>query len=58
MSELNTSSNIKTVWLMIRKIAGKKQPTPLKHFSVSNQKITEKKAIADLAKTFSKSSSS
>ena len=45
MSKLNASSNIKTVWLMIRKIAGKKQPTPLKHFSVSNQKITEKRPL-------------
>ena len=59
MSKLNTSSNIKTVWLMIWKIADKKQPTPLKYLSVSNQKITEKKAIADLlAETFSKNSSS
>ena len=59
MSKLNTSSNIKTVWLMIRKIAGKKQSTPLRHLSVTNHKITGKKAIADfLAETFSKNSSS
>ena len=58
MSKLNTSSNIKTVWLMIRKIAGKKQSTSLKHLSVTNHKITGKKAIADfLAETFSKNSS-
>ena len=44
---------------MIRKIAGKKQSTPLKHLSVTNHKITGKKAIADLlAETFSKNSSS
>ena len=55
VSKLNTSSNIKTVWLMIRKIAGKKQSTPLKHLSVTNHKITGKKAIADLfAEIFSK----
>ena len=59
VSKLNTSSNIKTVWLMIQKIAGKKQSTPLKHLSVTNHKITGKKAIADLlAETFSKNSSS
>ena len=59
MSLLNTSSNIKTVWLMNRKIAGKKQSTPLKHLSVTNHKIIGKKAIADLlAETFSKKSSS
>ena len=59
MSKLNTSSNIKTLWLMIWKIAGKKQSTPLKHLSVTNHKITGKKAIADLlAETFSKNSSS
>ena len=58
MSKLNTSSNFKTVWLMIRKIAGKKQSTPLKHLSVTNHKITGKNAIADLAETFSKNSSS
>ena len=44
VSKLNTSSNIKTVWLMIRKIASKKQSTPLKHLSVTNHKITGKKA--------------
>ena len=44
---------------MIRKIAGKKQSTPLKHLSVTNHKITGKKAIADLlAETFTKNSSS
>ena len=59
MSKLNTSSNIKTVWLMIQKIAGKKQSTPLKHLSITNHKITGEKAIADLlAETFSKNSSS
>ena len=59
VSKLDISSNIKTVWLMIWKIAGKKQSTPLKHLSVTNQKITGKKAIADLlAETFSKNSSS
>ena len=59
VSKLNTCSNIKTVWLLIRKIAGKKQSTPLKHLSVTNHKITVKKAIADLlAETFSKTSSS
>ena len=59
MSKLNTSSNTKTVWLMIRKIAGKKQSTPLKYLSMTNHKITGKKAIADLlAETFSKNSSS
>ena len=43
---------------MIRKIAGKKQSTPLKHLSVTNNKITSKKAIADLlAEIFSKNSS-
>ena len=42
------------VWLMIRKIASKKQST-LKRLSVTNHKITGKKAIADLlAETFSK----
>ena len=47
------------VWLMIRKIAGKKQSTPLEHLSVTNHKITGKKTIADLlAETFSKNSSS
>ena len=56
---LNTSSNIKTVWLMIRKIAGKKQSTPLKYLFLTNQKITGKKAIDDLlAEIFSKNSSS
>ena len=51
--------SIKTVWLMIRKIAGKKQSTPLKHHSVTNHKITGKKAVADLlAETFAKNSSS
>ena len=59
VSKLNTSPNIKTVWLMIQKIAGKKQSTPLNHFSITNHKITSKKAIADLlAETFSKNSSS
>ena len=59
VSKLNTSSNIKTVWLMIKKIAGKKKSTPLKHLSVTNHKITGKKAIADfLEETFSKNSSS
>ena len=54
MSKLNTPSNIKTVWLMIQKIASKKQSTPLKCVSVTNHKITGKKAIADLlAETFS-----
>ena len=44
---------------MIQKIAGKKQSTPLKHLSVTNHKITGKKAIADLlTKRFSKNSSS
>ena len=44
---------------MIRKVAGKKQSTPLKHLFVTNHKITGKKAIADfLAETFSKNSSS
>ena len=44
---------------MIRKIAGKKQSTPLKHLSVTNHKITDKKAIADfLAETFFKNFSS
>ena len=44
---------------MIRKIAGKKQSTPLKHLSVTNHKITGKKALADLlAETFSKNFSS
>ena len=43
VSKLNTSSNIKTVWLVIRKIAGKKQPTPQKHVSMLDQKIAEKK---------------
>ena len=44
---------------MIRKIAGKKQSTPLKHLSVTNHKITGEKAIADLlAEIFSKNSSS
>ena len=38
VSRLNNSSNIKTVRLMIRKIAGKKQSTPLKHLSVTNHK--------------------
>ena len=43
---------------MIRKIAGKKQPTPLNHLSIRKEKITTKKAIADLlVKTFSKNSS-
>ena len=43
---------------MIQKITGKKQSTPLKHFSLTNLKITGKKAIADLlAETFSKNSS-
>ena len=42
---------------MIRKIAGKKQSAQLKPVSVTNHKITGKKAIADfLAKTFSKDS--
>ena len=59
VSKLNTTSNTKTVWLMIRKIAGKKQSTPLKHLSVTNHKITGKKAIEDLlAETFSKNFSS
>ena len=59
MSKLNNSSNIKTVWLMIRKIAGKKKSTPLKHLSVTNHKITGKKAVADLlAEKISKNSSS
>ena len=44
---------------MIRKIAGKNQPTPLKHISATNRNITEKKTIADLlVETFSKNSSS
>ena len=44
---------------MIRKIAGKKQSTPLKHLSITNHKITGKKAIADLlVEIFSKNSSS
>ena len=43
---------------MIQKIAGKKQSTPLKHLSITNHKITGKKAITDLlAETFSKNSS-
>ena len=58
VSKLNTSTKLKTVWDMIRKIAGKKQTTPLKHLSVINKKITTKKAIADiLAETFSQNSS-
>ena len=44
---------------MIRKIAGKKQSSPLKYHSITNHKITGKKAIADLlAEIFSKNSSS
>ena len=36
------------------KIAGKKQSIPLEHLSITNHKITGKKAIADLlTETFS-----
>ena len=48
-----------TVWKMIRKIAGKNQPTPLKHLIKNNIQITNIKDIADsLAETFSTKSSS
>ena len=42
INKLNASPTLKTVWDMIRKIAGKKQPTPLNHLSISNEKITKK----------------
>ena len=57
VSKVNTSSNIKTVWLIGKQLV-KKQSTPLKPLSLTNHKITGKKAIADLlAETFSKNSS-
>ena len=53
MNKMNISSKLKTVWNMIRKIAGKKQTTLQKHLSITNSKITTKMAIADrLTKTF------
>ena len=42
---------------MIEKIAGKHQATPIKQRSKNNDRITDKKAMADLlAETFSKNS--
>ena len=48
----------KKVWDMIRKISGKNSSGPIKHLSKNHIKATNKKDIADLAKTFSNNSSS
>ena len=54
VSRLNSSSEPKAIWEMIRKIAGKHQATPIKHVSKNNFTITDKRNIADLpAETFS-----
>lgn len=57
VSELNLSTNQKSVWNMLRSMSGKKTMNPIKHLSVDNTLITEKKQIADsLAKQFAKNS--
>ena len=57
VSNLNTSSKLKTVWDIIKKIAGIKQTTLVKHLSMTNKNYG-KKAIADLvAGIFPKNSS-
>ena len=58
VSKLKSSSKSKKVWDMIRKISGKNSSGPIKHLSKNHIKATNKKDIADLAKTFSNNSSS
>ena len=59
VNQLNSSTKTNTVWKMVRKTAGKNQPTPLKHLIKNNIQITNIKDIADtLADTFSTNSSS
>ena len=58
VNKLKSSSKSKKVWDMIRKISDKNTSSPIKHLSKNHIKATNKKDIADLAKTFSKNSSS
>ena len=57
-SKLSSATKTKSVWDMIKKIAGKFHTHAIKHLSKNNNKITNKKDIADeLAITYSKNSS-
>ena len=57
VNQLNSSTKTNTVWKIVRKIAGKNKPTPLKHLIKNKIQITNIKDIADtLAETFSTNS--
>lgn len=57
VNSLNTHSKIKTIWEMMRKIAGKNHISPIVHLKKNNNKATSKKEIANLlAETFAENS--
>ena len=54
VNRLDSSTRTNTIWMMIRKISGKSQPTALKHPRKNKTETTTKKDVADtLAETFS-----
>ena len=55
VSRLNSSTSIKKVWDMVRKIYGKGKSASVNHLKKNNDTITSKKDIANtLADSFSK----
>ena len=59
VNQLHSSTEITTLWKIIRKITGKNQSSTIKHLFKNNDEVTNIKGIADtLAETFSANSSS